>query len=281
MDPTAPDSGVLNKFPGARPTKLFECRFVDVEGALFAVALSVSGAEFFYMDGSETRLTGGFSLPTVPSQDPTARRMNFLRGVTVLQGDVYIGCCTGDIAQLSVSPGVSPSLIQMVKGHNAPIASLATIQALDFLASGDDLGVINVKDAQMKKVSSFPGDGFPATCLVSHGEILAAGYANGLIRLFRPRQGELAIEIAAHSRCITAMDIHPSKPWIVSVAEDTFMNVWSLPNDDCKDHDEVTLLNSSCATDHLLTGVQFAQDGSNRIIASSYDVDALLVWNRI
>jgi hypothetical protein len=39
----------------------------------------------------------------------------------------------------------------------------------------------------------------------------------------------LRYELVAHSRWLSAMDIHPSKDNIVTAAEDCTMSVWQLP----------------------------------------------------
>ncbi len=41
--------------------------------------------------------------------------------------------------------------------------------------------------------------------------------------------GKLKSEIVAHSRWLSAMDIHPKEDIIVTAAEDATMNVWQLP----------------------------------------------------
>lgn len=41
--------------------------------------------------------------------------------------------------------------------------------------------------------------------------------------------GKLRSEIVAHSRWLSAMDIHPKEDIIVTAAEDATVNVWQLP----------------------------------------------------
>jgi hypothetical protein len=41
--------------------------------------------------------------------------------------------------------------------------------------------------------------------------------------------GKIRSEIVAHSRWLSAMDIHPNEDIIVTAAEDATMNVWQLP----------------------------------------------------
>jgi WD40 repeat protein len=43
------------------------------------------------------------------------------------------------------------------------------------------------------------------------------------------RDGKLRAEIAAHTRLLTCMDIHPTKDLIVTGGEDGMIAVWTLP----------------------------------------------------
>ena len=49
--------------------------------------------------------------------------------------------------------------------------------------------------------------GVPCLCLCSWGQLLIAGLANGLIRLYSVHTGKKMVEIAAHARCISALDV--------------------------------------------------------------------------
>ena len=50
-----------------------------------------------------------------------------------------------------------------------------------------------------------------------------------LCLLLLQRDGKGRADISAHSRFLSAMDIHPTKDLIVTVAEDCTLNVWALP----------------------------------------------------
>lgn len=43
------------------------------------------------------------------------------------------------------------------------------------------------------------------------------------------KNGQLRYEMVAHSRWLSAMDIHPSKDNIVTAAQDCTVGVWQLP----------------------------------------------------
>ena len=44
--------------------------------------------------------------------------------------------------------------------------------------------------------------------------------------------GNLKLELQAHSRMLCAMDVHPSKPLLATAAEDATFAIWSIPNDE-------------------------------------------------
>lgn len=84
------------------------------------------------------------------------------------------------------------------------------------LASGDDDGsVIQWDRAAGKPLKVHEGAGLPVTSLLVRGDLIVAGYASGHIRIFRAAASAeasvLEVEVAAHARCITALDWHPSQ----------------------------------------------------------------------
>lgn len=46
------------------------------------------------------------------------------------------------------------------------------------------------------------------------------------------RSGYLYCEVAAHARPISAMDVHPSEPLVVTAGEDSVLCVWSIPDNE-------------------------------------------------
>ena len=62
--------------------------------------------------------------------------------------------------------------------------------------------------------------------------------------------------------------------------QDTYLKVWTLPDSEDK-AGEVGVVFEGRAEDRYLTGVQFARDGSERILASAYDSKEILVWDRM
>jgi WD40 repeat protein len=133
--------------------------------------------------------------------------------------------------------------------------------------------------------------GFPCTSLVilAGGHAVAAGFANGALRLFvcgaSSTSGSgsyLAAEIAAHSRTITALCSHPTLPILASTGEDGVVNVWSLPELSATGVGRVNLDMTAHTPGALFTGLTFLPSDSMsstlHLMATAYDSHALKIF---
>ncbi|KAF1336645.1 hypothetical protein FI667_g469, partial [Globisporangium splendens] len=118
------------------------------------------------------------------------------------------------------------------------------------------------------------GDGFPVTSLsMAMDHWLFCGYTTGRLRIFKKENNfQLHAEVAAHSRAITALDVHDHQ--VATVSEDTFLNIWELTSS--KTSAKVKLVSSQCVQNDLLTGVAFA--GAKSIVTASFDTAHLKLW---
>ena len=149
----------------------------------------------------------------------------------------------------------------------------------------------------------------PCTSVVAKDGYAVASFTTGHIRLYDLTSKSLAVEIAAHARCITALDMHPSLDMVcgcgcgcgavavsvivalccttspvpvhrrfqfVAVSEGASLSLWSVPGAD-KGATEVELLFTKTIDDQMLTGVQFLKTSTPHIVTSAYDVTTLSV----
>lgn len=66
--------------------------------------------------------------------------------------------------------------------------------------------------------------------LAAYGGLNLQDFADGnAVSMCPQKDGQLRSELVAHSRWLSAMDIHPEKDMIATVAEDCTLGVWSLP----------------------------------------------------
>ncbi len=140
---------------------------------------------------------------------------------------LMVGSSTGGVIFFHVE-GKDFEFDQVVKGHDTAVTCMGG--GANCCVSGDQDGNTTVWSAVSKaEQCRLKGDGHPATsCHVRKDRVFVA-YSTGNIKIFLRSTQSVAVEIAAHARCIWAMDIHPYKNWIASVGEDTMLNVFEFP----------------------------------------------------
>lgn len=144
------------------------------------------------------------------------------------------------------------------------------------MAVSDASGTILIRhpDENFEIVHRITGHEYPATSLrFTADNWLVVGYLTGKLRFYQKDTFRLHSEVAAHSRAITALDVN--EHCIVSVAEDTFMNVWELSSAKAGAA-KVKLVSSQLIPNDVLVGVTFA--GGRSVITASYDTNHLKLW---
>ncbi|CAM9255384.1 unnamed protein product, partial [Hapterophycus canaliculatus] len=160
---------------------------------------------------------------------------HFTQGIGMVpKGRLFIvGCSDGDVFAFQAKTGPNGDaceLMATLRGHERPITCAGADS--DYCVSGDAGGAVTVWSVakHLERHCSFEGDGNPVTALRTRDSTVIAAYSTGHLRLFDARKMSLAIEIAAHSRTINAIDLHPSSMLLATVGEDFFLNVWELPS---------------------------------------------------
>lgn len=113
-----------------------------------------------------------------------------------------------------------------------------------------------------------PGVGQSPVRVAPLGPRLLVADGPGTIRLFDAQTCALLAAIVAHARWLTAIDVREESSAILSVGEDTAMNIWQVD----PGTGEVALAHSSVVTDKLLTGAAFSGAG---VVVTAYDSDEL------
>ena len=114
--------------------------------------------------------------------------------------------------------------------------------------------------------------------LVRGQNLYVVGFASGIVKLYGSQSGVKVCELAAHSRQINALACHPAKSIFVTVGDDTFLNVWEVESGAAFN---IRLVMSSRVPDFLLTGVCFANQNYNSILATVYNFKTVIVWDDV
>ncbi|KAF4533428.1 hypothetical protein B566_EDAN001153, partial [Ephemera danica] len=94
-------------------------------------------------------------------------------------------------------------------------------------AGGDDVLIWDLRTAA--KVCTFPGNQVPLTCLAaSPGDTLAAGYANGLIKVFDLLTDQCRCTLSGHSSTVTCLKFSSDGQLLASGSQDNSVLLWDV-----------------------------------------------------
>ncbi|CAF4805770.1 unnamed protein product [Rotaria socialis] len=178
--------------------------------------------------------------------------------------------CVGNIPQ----KGSNIFLRETTPAHQHGISGLVSNDTL--LISSDTTGAILIWNNRtlLQTNAIEPMDDSGITSLSLWKNCIAASYANGMIRFFDAESGQVSGTIAAHSRCINAIDCN-EEGLVASVSDDCYVRIWQLSGDaenlqishECNHHIE----NSQ------LVGVKFLHMSRSDIAVSIYDSTEIIV----
>ncbi|CAM4920892.1 unnamed protein product [Rotaria socialis] len=180
----------------------------------------------------------------------------------------------GEILIFSIpQKGSNIFLRETTPAHQHGISGLVSNDTL--LISSDTTGAILIWNNRtlLQTNAIEPMDDSGITSLSLWKNCIAASYANGMIRFF-DAESQVAGTIAAHSRCINAIDCN-EEGLVASVSDDCYVRIWQLSGDaenlqishECNHHIE----NSQ------LVGVKFLHMSRSDIAVSIYDSTEIIV----
>jgi len=140
---------------------------------------------------------------------------------------LVVGSGAGEVLVFSLA-GKKLSLAKKLQAHAMPITDVDLNSKDALLAVSDELGGISLwdgkdsKDGSFSKLTEFKANGDPCWSLqLAQGFVIGA-FASGHLRLYSLEKRALAVEIAAHTRQITALAVHPTLPLVAACSEDSF-----------------------------------------------------------
>ena len=168
---------------------------------------------------------------------------------------------------------------ELIEKLNWPITAIAscdrsTITIADFKGKISTYAVSSYKSI-IKVYEYIPELEFPINSMISFdmgNRILVAGYENGSILLYNKTHRVL---ICCHSRAVTCIAKHPTKPIIYSAGEDGSVYGYEITFADDKLGVDVVM--SSYIDNCILTGITYCEK-YDKLVAISYDNNTLYYW---
>lgn len=197
---------------------------------------------------------------------------HYCSGVSVSGNMVLVGTSFGKVLVLKMVKR-NIVLVQTLDKHKAPVH--ASAMSCSVAATGDadgSLVLLDVKDnfQMIQRVN----DDCAITSVLLTDDFAVVGNVSGTIQWYRKDSGTIAYRVHGHARGITGLAQY--RNLICSVAEDTYLNVWKIPDMDSKSSTDIALEFSTCVEQSYLTGVAIKNNGD--IVVSAYDKHNLFVF---
>lgn len=283
---------------GATPGDTCACKLLQCGSTVMHVRILKSGENDLVFVGTvegiqlwepmEGTKLASYTLPA-PATPPTDRQ-TYARGFAMVcregeSGQLVVGSSTGALHVLECE-GFRMVYVQAMEGHHSkPIADIAsthetdmaelTYPAEELFAVADEGGSVSVwaaKGFEARGRLEVPGECF--TCVKMRGANIYTASLSGRVYIFDTDFLVLKCEIQAHARAILAIALHPSQPWLTSVSEDTFVNIWNLEN---LITNEIEALASKDLADRMLCGTAFVGEGGKDIAIVHYDSESISI----
>jgi WD40 repeat protein len=202
--------------------------------------------------------------------------VKFHRGACVVQPlqHIAIGTSKGGLSLVDVStPGNYNTLPESNPSvASAEVADVCYVGVCGTVATAHDDGVVQMwatsPTGPYVCSTTFPSQGDAPVRMASLEYRLMVAYATGHIRIFDAVEFNLQIELTAHARNMTAVDVREELGQIASVGEDTVLNVWHLD----PTTGAMSLQFSTHVAPKLLTGVVLTPAGAS---VTAYDADEI------
>lgn len=183
---------------------------------------------------------------------------------------IVVGCSKGCISLIGQSPdNVSTFSMKgnFFCGKSEPIATVCTFEHKVLTFGENGLGVFwDLKAAG--EVSFIEGPKVSATVAVVVKKYAVVGFGSGEVRIINMRDQQFVYTIWSHTRWITGMCKHESRPIFATCSEDCTIAVWAIRNG------EVELVDNKEFPHTLLTGVSMVGE---KLITLGYDKAKLII----
>ncbi|XP_016278868.1 WD repeat-containing protein 54 isoform X1 [Monodelphis domestica] len=221
------------------------------------------------------------------SSDAPPAQALFARGIAASGHYICVGTWSGRVLVFDV-PAKGPNIMlsEELNEHRVPVTDIAAepAQGQDCVAdvvTADDSGLLCVwkSGPEFKLLTRISGFGIPCPSVQLWQGSVAAGFGDGQIRIFEASSGALHVQINAHARSISALDLAPEAGKLLSGAEDSFVHIWKLSRNPDSGCIEVEHCHAECVTDTLVCGARFCDPKGSSFAVTGYDLSEILRYS--
>jgi WD40 repeat protein len=257
--------------------------YIKIDGAWKLVLTFNTGCKIWTEDGK--RLLTYLRVPETHLKFYKDQSIqNSFQGITgaKTKNEKQLICVGNSLGEVYFFENTKESLYNNFVGftlkNEAAITKLASSQKYNLLFIGDIQGFLyiylleSLKDVKFLKTIDLNNQNNPITALgVYENEnacYLFSGDMLGKVRIFDAMNYNLVIEIAAHFRLITSLDISSKLNRFITTSEDTFLNVWKINSENGF---TLTLAKSYNSNDKMILGGKILEKEKFNVMITQYD----------
>ncbi|XP_078265048.1 WD repeat-containing protein 54 [Rhinoraja longicauda] len=209
----------------------------------------------------------------------------FARGIAATGGHyITVGSSTGSILVFNIpAKGTNITVCEVLEEHRDPITEIASDCAgekscVADLVTADDSGLLCAWKSgdDFTLLHKIPSYGVSCSSVRMWAGVIVAGFGSGQIQMYDAESGALQVDVNAHARWISSLDIAPATGKLVSGAEDSLVSVWTLSRSPETNDIEVQHLHTECVTDILICGARFCDPEGSSFAVSGYDLSEII-----
>lgn len=248
-------------------------RYLDLAIGTVLCVSSTNGTSIYNEDASSLILFVPMDAVPVAVNDSDVLKHHQGACVVPMLQHIVIGTSKGTLMVVQAAQESFVALPESVpSGEVSEVADVCFATASNHVVTAHNSGELRLWSAAeipYVNTSIVPPTREAPVRIASLGARLLVAYGPGTICLYDVVSWQLQVEITAHARWITAVEVREDTGQIASVGEDTVLNVWEVAPTG-----QVSLQHSSIVADKLLTGVAFAAFG---MAITAYDSETLFI----
>ncbi|XP_021510401.1 WD repeat-containing protein 54 isoform X1 [Meriones unguiculatus] len=269
---------------GVSPPLITQVHWCVLPFRVLLVLTSHRGIQMYESDGSVM-----VYWHALDSGDASSVQAMFARGISACAHFICVGTWSGRVLVFDI-PAKGPNIVlnEELAGHQTSVTDIATEHAqgpdgVADMVTADDSGVLCVwrSGLEFTLLTRIPGFGVPCPSVQLWQGIVAAGYGNGQVRLYEATTGTLHVQISAHARSISALDLAPEVGKLLSAAEDTFVHIWKLNRSPETDSVEVDHCHGEYVADTQVCGARFCDPSGSSFAVTGYDLAEILRFSSV
>jgi hypothetical protein len=215
-------------------------------------------------------------------KDPNIQ--NTFQGITAARtkNEKEVICVGNSLGEVYFFENTKESLYNNFVGfalkNEASISKLASSLKFNLVFVGDVQGFLylyqldTLKDVKFLKTIDLNNQNNPITAMSVYENdnvcYLFTGDSLGKVRIYDALTYTLSIEIAAHFRLITSIDVSVKLNRFITTSEDTFLNVWKINPDNGL---ALTLAKSYNSNDKMILGGKIIEKDKFNVMVTQYD----------